>query len=130
MSCTLLTFNCNKSPTEPEIGNLVNRLWTLEAFEIENNIVKSPKDQLYTVQFKKNGSFLGINDCNDFGGEYEVKTDNAIIIHSVGGSKVYCLNSMFLEYLEGFRTAKSYEIHKNMLYIYYGNNSRLIFYGD
>ena len=123
-------FNCfltEQEENEPEEKNLQNTLWTLEYFDMEG-IVSKPKDeQIYNVQFKEDCTFTGINDCNDFGGEYEVKTENSIVILRVGGSKMYCRDSMFLEYLEAFRTAKSYKIHKNRLYIYYGDNSKLIF---
>ncbi len=129
MSHMLLIYNCNKSPTESDIEDLVNKLWTLESFLINGKIIKPPDTQIYNVQFKENGRFSGVNDCNDFGGEYEIKSDNLIIIYA-GGSEANCPNSMYREYLEAFSTAKSYKIIKNNLNIYYGTNSALIFYRE
>jgi len=127
----LLVVGCNKkTTTEPAKKEFLNTLWTLELFNVGGNVIKPQNEQIYNVQFKEDGTFTGINDCNDFGGKYEFKTENSIVILKVGGSKVNCPDSMFLEYLEAFRTAKSYKIHKNKLYIYYGDNSKLIFYGE
>ena len=129
MSYLLLVYNCNKSPTESNVENLVNRLWTLESFIINGNIINPPDIQIYNVQFKENGRFSRVNDCNDFGGEYEIKSDNLIIIRA-GGSEANCPNSMYREYFEAFKSVKSYKIINNILNIYYGTNSALIFYRE
>jgi len=123
-------FTSCKSSTEPKALDLLSTLWTLESFHIEGNVIKPQHEQIYNVRFKEGGTFTGINDCNDFGGEYRIERENSMIILSVGGSKMYCRDSKFLDYLEAFRTAKSYKIHKNWLYIYYGDNSKLIFYSE
>jgi heat shock protein HslJ len=123
-------FNCfltEQEEDEPEEKTLQNTLWILESFEIDGNVTKPKDEQIYNVQFKDDSTFTGINDCNVFGGEYEVKEGKSIMMLRVGGSKIYCSESLFLEYLEAFRIAKSYEIHKNRLYIYYGDNAKLIF---
>ena len=108
----------------------MNTVWTLESFDIEGEIVKPHAGQIYTVQFTSDSTFIGNDDCNDFGGKYEVQSDNSLVILEVGGSKVNCPNSLYREYLEAFRNAKSYRITKNILYIFYGNNSRLNFIGS
>ena len=116
---------------EPETKEFLNTLWRLDSFEtIGGDIIKPPKDQIYTIQFEEDGKFYGTNDCNDIGGDYEVKSDQSLIISKVGGSKVYCPNSMFLNYFNALEDANSYELQKNKLYIYYGINSRLNFIGE
>jgi len=122
----LLLITC-KSATETESKAFLTTVWTLESLNIEGEIVKPPDGQLYTIQFKKDSTFTGKNDCNDIFGEYEIKSNNSLVIFKVGGSKANCPNSMFLTYLDAIRSAKSYKIEKNRLYIYYRNNSILIF---
>lgn len=127
---SLMISYCEKSPTESESKSLLNTLWILESFEIEGEVVKPNKEQVYSVQFEADSTFTGNNDCNDFGGKFEVLSGDSLIIKKVGGSKVNCPNSMYNEYLEAFRNAKSFKINKNYLYIFYGNDSRLNFKGE
>jgi len=125
-------FQCKKvEGPELETKKFMNTLWRLESFEIiGGEIIKPPKDQIYTIQFKEDGKFYGTNDCNDIGGDYEVKSGQLLIISKVGGSKVNCPNSLYLDYFNAIEDANSYELQKNKLHIYYGNNSRLNFIGE
>jgi len=131
-SYVLLLFNCNKSPTESEPKDLLTTLWTLESFNIEGNIVKPPNDQLYTIQFKIDSTVSGKNDCNDFYANYLVTSDNYLRFEQLVTTKKGCGGDQSIseKYIQGLYGAKSYKIHKNSLYIYYGNESTLIFYSE
>jgi len=71
-------FQCKKKVEGPELETkkFMNTLWRLESFEtIGGEIIKPPKDQIYTVQFEEDSSFFGKSDCNEIVGNYEVKSN-------------------------------------------------------
>jgi len=120
-----------KSSTEPKAMDFLKTLWTLESFDIEGNIVKPPKDQVYTIQFKEDSSVSGKNDCNDLFANYLITSDDSLKLERLVTTKKGCGGDQSIsdKYIHGLHYAKSYEIHKNRLTIYYGTNSKLTFYG-
>jgi len=126
-------FQCKKvEGPELETKKFMNTLWQLESFEIiGGEIIKPPKDQIYTVQFEEDNSFFAKSDCNEIVGNYEVKSGGSLIINIFAKTKIYCgKESLDKKYFEALDVVKSYEIDKNRLYIYYGTNSRLNFIGE
>lgn len=131
----LPAFNCRKdkkASLEPETKEFLNTLWILESFDIEGNIVKPPKDQLYTIQFKEDSTVSGKNDCNDFYANYLITSDDSLRLEQFVTTLMGCGGDQSIsdKYVHGLHEAKSYEIHKNRLTIYYETNSKLIFYGE
>jgi len=104
----------------------------LDSFEtIGGDIIKPPKDQIYTIQFEEDGKFYGTNDCNDIGGDYEAGPNKSLRIVRLGTTFAYCgKESMYSEYYKAIHNLYSYDIYKNKLHLYYGNNSRLNFIGE
>ncbi len=116
--------------TEPETKELINTLWKLELFETNSGVIIPPKDQTYNIKFDDDNTLNGMNDCNEISGYYKLKS-NYITIDSIATTKVYCGEaSMDDKYIEALYKAKSYQITQNKLYIYYGNNSKLLFIGE
>jgi len=122
--------NTNDSVVEDK--EFLNTIWTLEFFEINGEVVTPPENQLYTIQFKGDGTVSGKNDCNDFVANYLIPSDDSLRIVQFFTTKKGCGGDQSISdrYVQGVREAKSYNIHKNKLTIYYGDNSRLIFYGE
>ncbi|NLA22762.1 MAG: META domain-containing protein, partial [Candidatus Marinimicrobia bacterium] len=85
----------------------------------------------YTIQFKKDSTVSGKNDCNDFFANYLIASDDLLRLEQLVTTKIGCGGDQSFsdKYIQGLSAAKSYSILKNYLYIYYGDNSRLIFYG-
>ena len=128
----IILSNCfltEQEENEPEEKNLQNTLWILQSFDIDDNITKPPKDQLYTIQFKGDSTVSGKNDCNDFFANYRITSDDSLRLERLVTTKKGCGGDQAIsdKYIQGLREAKSYKIHKNYLYIYYGDNSKLIF---
>jgi len=131
----ILLFSCfltEQEENEPEEKSLQNTLWTLESFDIDGKIVKPPKDQIYTIQFKNDSTVTGKNDCNDFFANYMIPSDDSLRLEQLVTTEKGCGGDQSIsdKYVQAVREAKSYKIHKNRLYIYYGDNSKLIFYGE
>ncbi len=122
--------NTNDSVVEDK--EFLNTIWTLEFFEINGEVVTPPENQLYTIQFKGDGTVSGKNDCNDFYANYLIPSDDSLRIVEFVTTKKGCSGDQSISdrYVQGVREAKSYNIQKNKLTIYYGDNSRLIFYGE
>jgi len=131
----VLIFNCfltEQEENELEEKNLQNTLWILESFDIEGTIVKPPKDQVYTIQFKEDSTVSGKIDCNDFYAKYLITSDNSLRLEQFMVTEIGCGGDQSIsdKYIHGLGDAKSYNILKNYLYLYYGDNSRLIFYSE
>lgn len=131
----LLSLACildKEKSVEYDEKELLNTLWTLETFYSDGNIVSPPEDQVYTIQFKKDSTVSGKNDCNDFYANYLIASDDSLRLEQLVTTEIGCGGDQSFsdEYIQGLRDAKSYSIRKNYLYIYYGDNSRLIFYGE
>ena len=125
---SLLLFHCSNSPTESETKLLLNTLWTLESFEIDDEINRPPEDQIYNIKFKDDSTFSGRNDCNDIGGRYEIKQGGVMEITKLGTSFVLCGDkSMFKEYYGALDLIFSYKVHQNKLLLRYGEHSVLNF---
>lgn len=128
-------FNCfltEHEENELEEKNLQYTRWTLESLDIEGTIVKPPKDQVYTIQFKGDSTVSGKIDCNDFYAEYLITSDNSLRLEQFMVTEIVCGGDQSIsnKFSLGLREAKSYKIHKNRLFIYYGDNSKLIFYSE
>ena len=128
----VLIFNCfltEQEENEPEEKTLQNTRWILESFDIDGNIVKPPKDQFYTIQFKEDGTVSGKIDCNEFYAKYLITSDNSLRLEQFMITEIACGGDQSIsdKYVHGLGGAKSYNILKNYLYIYYGDNSRLVF---
>ena len=131
----VLLFNCfltEQEENELEEKKLQNTLWTLESFDIDGNIIKPPKDKFYTIQFKDNSTVSGKCDCNDFYANYVITSDDSLRMEQFVITYMGCGGDQSIsgKYVQGVREVKSYKIHKNYLYLYYGDNSKLIFYGE
>ena len=131
----VLIINCfltEQEENEPEEKNLQNTLWTLKSFDLDGNIVKPPTDQLYTIQFKDDSTVSGKNDCNDFYANYLITSDDSLRLEQLVTTEKGCGGDQSIsnKYIQALGDAKSYKIHKNRLYIYYGDNSELIFYSE
>ncbi|HOV24064.1 MAG TPA: META domain-containing protein [Candidatus Marinimicrobia bacterium] len=121
----------NTNDTEVEDKEFLNTIWTLTSFEIDGEVIAPPEDQVYTIQFKKDSTVSGKNDCNDFFANYLIASDDLLRLEQLVTTKIGCGGDQSFsdKYIQGLSAAKSYSILKNYLYIYYGDNSRLIFYG-
>jgi len=121
-------LHCEKvQDPEPETKEFLNTLWRLESFEpLDGEIIKPPDDQIYTIQFREDSTFFAKSDCNEIIGNYEVKSRDSLIINIFATTKIYCgEESLDEKYFMALNDVKSYEIDKNRLTIYYGNNSKL-----
>jgi len=125
----ILFLTCdNTNENESEDKEFLNTLWTLESFKIEGKKIIPVEDQIYTIQFKEDSSFVAISDCNEIVGNYETKSSGLLIINIFATTKIYCgEESLDKKYYEALGVVRSYKIDKNRLYIYYGSNSKLIF---
>lgn len=123
----LFASSCNESTTDTIPAELVNTLWVLESFEVNGRINAPPSDQVYEIQFNEDNKFDGTNDCNTISGIYSLKL-NIITMDSMATTKVYCgKESMDYRYLEALNGAKTYDIGRSELSIYYEINSKLNF---
>ena len=103
----------------------LDTLWQLESFEAtEGEIIKPANDQIYSIQFEEDNSFVSISHCNEIVGDYERQASGSLVIDIFARTKIYCgEESLGEEYYEALGATRSYEIDENRLYIYYGNNS-------
>jgi heat shock protein HslJ len=125
--CYVATGCNQKSPTQPAKGFL-HTLWTLESFSINGDIVKAPESQSFTIKFKEDNRFSGQSDCNSIGGAYKINENYALVISEAGTTEVGCgPKSMGDVYFQALIAAKSFEITKNTLTIFYAEKSRLVF---
>lgn len=131
----LLSLSCelDKDPhvqsLEPDKNELMNTLWTLESFNVDGKIIKPPKDQCYTIQFKDDSTVLGKNDCNDIVGIYTLETGGKINFTKLGTTFANCGDkSMFREYYSALEQVYFYEIiDKNKLILRYDEDKTLTF---
>ena len=124
---------CNTSTTEPEAREFQNTLWHLESIEITNDeIIKPPENQIYTIKFLDDSTFLGNNACNEISGEYKLLSNSKIVVEKLGTTFALCREgTIHDEYYSAINDLRSheatYEIQQNKLYINYGVNSRMVF---
>ena len=111
----VLIFNCfltEQEENEPEEKTLQNTRWILESFDIDGNIVKPPKDQFYTIQFKEDGTVSGKNDCNDFFANYLIPSNDLLRLEQLVTTKKGCGGDQSIsdKYIQGLGDAKLYKI--------------------
>lgn len=89
------------------------------------------KQQIYTIQFKTDSTFLGRSDCNDLFGKFELISNNNLNILQIFTTKVNCGdNSLDIDFFQAIESAKSYIISRDKLIIFYENKSKLVFHGQ
>ena len=62
--------------------------------------VKPKKEGVFTLTFKKDGTFSGTTDCNQIGGKYKIDYANGLEFSQVVSTKMYCEGSQEVEYLK------------------------------
>ncbi len=126
--CILKSCDSN---SKSEDLDFYNTIWELQYINDEDEIIKPTEEQIYTIQFETDSTFSGRNDCNDLIGKYKLLPENKIDVLNAGGSYANCGdNSLFLDYMSALQSAKSYNIFGNILSIFFGTNSELLFYGQ
>ncbi len=89
--CILLFLACDlDKDRQVETKELLNTLWTLEAFDIEGSILKPPKDQPYTIQFRSDSIASGKIDCNYFDTSYLIISDDSLRLEQLFITEAYC----------------------------------------
>jgi heat shock protein HslJ len=129
--CSIMCLSC-QTKLESETLPFWDTQWTLESLYMESNIVKPPKDQLYTAQFRADSSVTGNNDCNEYYAKYLLGSDNSLKLMRYQETEVGCGDdwSITSEFSQTFREAKSYKIYRDRLYVFCGLDSKLVFYGE
>lgn len=82
------------NPTDLAIADVYGVEWELEAFEVRvagslGTEYAVPSGQRYTLTFRQDG-LGGDNDCNVYGGEYTLKSDNGISIANIISTQAEC----------------------------------------
>jgi len=110
--------------------SLQNTLCTLKSFDNDGNILKPPKDKIYTIHFNNDSTISGKNDCNDFFAKYIIFSGDSLKIDQLVTTEKNCSGDQSVsdKYLSALRKAHNYAIKNDCLYIYYENNYRLIFF--
>ena len=124
-------IGCSKKlSTEPDI-DILNTIWTLYSFEIDDDVVTPPEDQTYTLLFKPDSTLSGLSDCNVMGGSYKLGENNSLSLFDLYATEMYCGDeSMGDIYLAALMAADSFGANNNKLTIYYNDHSKLIFLRD
>jgi len=119
----------NTNDTEVEDKEFLNTIWTLTSFEIDGEKINPPEDQVYTIQFKEDGTFTGQSDCNEIGGKYRIVENNLIEIIQIGTTKIYCgEDSKGNDYTSAISESHSFNINNSKMFLSYGTeNSKMIF---
>jgi len=127
----ILSNNCSDSSTEPMSNELINRLWTLESFEIDGEVIQPPEDQTYNIQFFADSTMKGLSDCNEIGGKFKIFYNNQIEIFEFRTTEIYCGSSMLNDnYTVAIREVKSFIIDEKMLVLNSSKNVTLNFIGE
>ena len=128
----LLFLNgCKDSATEAETKELLNTLWTLESFEIDGEVIQSPIDQIYNIQFFADSTMKGLSDCNEIGGKFKIFNNNQIEIFEFRTTEIYCGSGMLDDnYTVAIREVKSFIIDEKMLVLNSSKNVTLNLIGE
>lgn len=62
--------------------------------------VRPKKEGVFTLTFKRDGTFSGTTDCNQIGGKYKIDYANSLEFLQVISTKMYCEGSQESEYLK------------------------------
>jgi len=129
--CCIICLSCQTKFASEELPFLDTR-WTLESLYLEGNIVKPPKDQFYTAQFKLDSSVTGNNDCNEYYAKYVLGSDNSLKLMHYQETEVGCGDDWAIssEFSQTLREAQSYKIFRDRLYVFCRLNSKLVFSGE
>ena len=124
----ILTNSACDSSVNIEQKDILNTIWILNSLNEEGNSIPIPDNQLYSVQFNDDSTVGGKNDCNDFYADYLISQDSLFIYQLVSTKKGCNGDQAFSnKYIEALNITKSLKIKNDNLYVYYGNNSELIF---
>ncbi len=72
------------------IPTLIDRKWRLTLLRIEGNEQAPPSTHEAYIQFAKNGTFGGVDSCNNFNGVYDATSDNQVTFGRIFKELAYC----------------------------------------
>jgi heat shock protein HslJ len=107
-------------------SDLENVFWTLIAYGSSDNLTNVIEDTEVTIRFEKGtGDFSGSAGCNQYGGSYEVNSDN-LSVESIYSTEKYCEAEGVMDqeqaYLAILTEAEKYAIDNDCLTIFCGDN--------
>ncbi len=129
------TFAACSSPAEPidgsssRVADLTATTWRLESFkDTIGKILKPLSDEIYIIRFEIDGTFSGIDICNDFDGRYTASDGGNLTIDvQLVGLKLCVMGSIELRFVDVIETATAYEVQGERLLISLGAQGILTF---
>ena len=113
--------------TKPTIfkDGLYDREWELVAFHEFDKSIFPKKGRIHSIEFSRDGSVGGRNDCNRYFGKCLVVKGNFLNFNSPFGSTLmFCMpESLDFKFFEALKLAKGYEIYGGKLRVYYGKDA-------
>jgi heat shock protein HslJ len=112
-------------PGGDEAGtSLANTRWRLVSYGQPGSETPVMEGTGVTLQFEDDSQAGGSGGCNTFGAQYEVSGDNQLSITDIVSTLMACSDEALMEqetqYLDGLRSAGSFELSDESLTIYYG----------
>ena len=109
----------NANPFE---DGLYGREWKLVAMHEASKTIFPKKGRIHSIEFNRDGSVGGRNDCNRYFGKCSVVQGNWLNFNSPFGSTLmFCMpESLDFKFFEALKLAKGYEVDGGKLRVYFG----------
>lgn len=132
-ACRESTLYPNRNPDSgtngsgTAISDVYGVEWELEAFEVWRDgamvsELEVPSGQRYSLTFRQDG-VEGQNDCNAYGGEYQLSANNGIVVSNVISTLMGCTaGSRNVEYAKVLESAERYDVNSTTLHLFAAEN--------
>lgn len=96
--------------------------------EIEgSDAIVIPESESYTMEFHNTVDVSGFNHCNKYGAKYTLASDGSIFFREITQTEMGCPQpSSNTEFSSGLVEAKSLQVIRNHLRLYYADGTRVL----
>ena len=112
----------------PFKDGLYDREWKLVAIHEPDKTIFPKKGRTHSIEFSRDGSVGGRNDCNRYFGKCSIVKGNWLNFNSPFGSTLmFCMpESLDFKFFEVLKLAKGYEVEGDKLTVYYGTEANYL----
>ena len=97
----------------PSAESLIGTTWMWEKTIMSDGTIITPKKNIFSITFNKEGKLNGKTDCNGFFGSYTIGSDGFMTFGPIGSTLMYCEGSQEADFTKPLSEVSRYTSDTN-----------------